>query len=100
MAASYCEAPGSHSEGPGSEAASASGHRISPQEASSAEAVPWHPGYLLTFLAPMEPRIGACAHHRQHPEPQLARESTFPPCTGASTALTCNLLCPASPLGD
>ena len=49
---------------------------------------------------PWSPRIGACTHHRQHPEPQMAQESTFPPCTGASTALTCNLLCPASLLGD
>ena len=49
---------------------------------------------------PWCPPIGACADHSQHPEPQLAQESTLPLCTGASTALTCNLLCPASPLRD
>ena len=73
MAASYCEGPGSHSEGPGSEAASASGHGISPQEASSAGAVPWHPGCLLTFLAPMaSPYRGLC------PPPPTPRATTGP----------------------
>ena len=79
--------------------------RVTPRaltaEASSVRAVPWAPGRILPFLSPWGPHVGACTHHRQHPEPQqLVRETVLPPQTGASTALTCNLLCPASPLGD
>ena len=99
-AASDREGPGSHSQRPGSEAASASRHGISLPGASSTGAVPWRPGRLLPFLAPVGPPLGACAHHHQHPEPQLAPENTVSPSTGASTALTGNLLCPASPLRD
>ena len=87
VAASDSEWPGSHSKRSGT--ASGSYHGISPLEASSVGVVPWAPGRILPFVSPWGPHVGACTHHRQHPEPQqLVRENVLPPHTGASTALT------------
>ncbi|CAI9150062.1 unnamed protein product, partial [Rangifer tarandus platyrhynchus] len=74
---------------------------ISPTDVSSVGVLLCPPGRILPFLSPWVPDVRACTHHRQHPVPQqLVRENALLPYTGTSTALTCNLLCPASPLGD
>ena len=89
VAASDSEWPGSRSKRSGT--ASGSYHGISPPEARSIGVVPWAPGWILPFLSPWGPHVGACAHHHQHPEPQqLVRENALTPHTSASTALMCS----------
>ena len=100
VASSDSEGPGSHSKRPRSEAASASHHGIESPEASSTGVVPWHPGCLLPFLAPMAPPSRVLCPPPPTPRATTGPENTLPLRTSASTALTCNLLCPAFPLGD
>ena len=77
MAASDSEGPGSHSKRPGSKAATASRHGISLPEASSTGAVPGTQDVYCPSWSPWGPTLQACAHHRQHPEPQLVLENTL-----------------------
>ena len=77
MAAIDSEGPGSHSKRPGSKAATASRHGISLPEASSTGADPGTQDVYCPSWSSWGPTVQACAHHRQHPEPQLVLENTL-----------------------
>lgn len=94
------EGPGSYSQRPEVGAASASRKNLIARSLQQRKRSPGTPDVSCLSWPPWKgPPLGARAHHHQHPEPQLAPENTLSPSTVASTALTGNLLCPASPSG-